>query len=44
VGKPVYPERFLGAGTSRREAMAAMSRHLRQVMQETIEWEHANCP
>lgn len=44
VGKPVYPDRFLGPGTARRDAMVAMSRYLRQIMQETIEGEHTNYP
>jgi 1-acyl-sn-glycerol-3-phosphate acyltransferase len=43
VGKPVYPEKFLGPGAPRRDAMVAMSRYLRHVMQETIEGEHTNC-
>jgi 1-acyl-sn-glycerol-3-phosphate acyltransferase len=40
VGEPVYPETFLRRGVSRKEAIVAMSRHLRQVMQETIDAEH----
>jgi 1-acyl-sn-glycerol-3-phosphate acyltransferase len=44
VGQPVHPDMFIKAGTSRREAMGAMSCHLRQVMQETIEGEHMKCP
>jgi 1-acyl-sn-glycerol-3-phosphate acyltransferase len=40
VGEPVHPENFRRPGVSRKEVTAAMSRHLRQVMQDTIDAEH----